>query len=331
LEIEYHEKRKAPEESVVVALDDWLGGVAAIDSRCFAGLYNGQLAVISLDGSNKTYEIHNKPIKSISYIKQFVEDAKQKDLLVTSSLDQNLCYVAVDDTDSSCLYTLRGHTETVTCCAVSPSTEQIVSGSWDTHLKVWSTSLTDPCDSEQRSKRKKNAASQSALVRTPLLTLGGHTQGMTGVCWKDNSQLITSSSDMSVKIWDTQLMSCGRTITVNSSLQCVDWSDKSQLIVTGSSDKYIRLFDPRGSSGTIVHSTLQGHDMWVSCVKWSPTSEVELMSGSYDGRSLLWDIRSPKSYLAIISTHEDKVLCCDWKNGRVISGGSDSKLHMSNL
>lgn len=28
---------------------------------------------------------------------------------------------------------------------------------------------------------------------------------------------------------------------------------------------------------------------------------MELVSGSYDGRSLLWDIRSPRSYLAVIS------------------------------
>ena len=136
LEIEYQEKRKAPEKSVVVALDDWVGGVVARDMCCFAGLYNGQLAVISKDGSSKSYEVHSKPIKSIAFIKQLEEDKKRGDLLVTSSLDQNLCYVAVDESDCSCLYTLRGHTETVTCCAVSPSREQIASGSWDTHLKV---------------------------------------------------------------------------------------------------------------------------------------------------------------------------------------------------
>ena len=136
LEIEYQEKRKAPEESVVIDLDDWIGGVVAIQPLCFAGLYNGQLAVISLDGSNKTYEIHSKPIKSIGYIKQYKENEKQKHLLVTSSLDQNLSFVAVDDTECSSLYTLKGHTETVNCCAVSPSTEQVASGSWDTHLKV---------------------------------------------------------------------------------------------------------------------------------------------------------------------------------------------------
>ena len=72
------------------------------------------------------------------------------------------------------------------------------------------------------------------------------------------------------------------------------------LLIIISSQILFRLFDPRGQSGTIVHSTLQGHDLWVSCVTWSPDSDVELVSGSYDGRSLLWDIRSPKSYLAVI-------------------------------
>ena len=136
LEIDYQEKRKAPDVSDVVDLDDWLGGVAAYDSQCFAGLYNGQLAVIGLDGSTKSYEVHNKPIKSIAFIKTYEEEKRKKNLLVTTSLDQNLCYVAVEDSDCSCLYSLRGHTETVTCCSVSPSKEQIASGSWDTHLKV---------------------------------------------------------------------------------------------------------------------------------------------------------------------------------------------------
>jgi hypothetical protein len=39
-----------------------------------------------------------------------------------------------------------------------------------------------------------------------------------------------------------QYLFSARTITVNSSLQCVDWSERSQLIATGSSDKYIRSY-----------------------------------------------------------------------------------------
>lgn len=141
LVIEYQEKRRAPEDSDVVSLDDWVGGVSLTDSHCYAGLYNGQISVVSGNGANKTYEIHNKPIKSIAVIKKYIESGSQKDLVVTGSLDQNLCYASVDDSSCSILYSLKGHTETVTCCSVSPSKEQIVSGSWDTHLKVKSTSF----------------------------------------------------------------------------------------------------------------------------------------------------------------------------------------------
>ena len=35
---------------------------------------------------------------------------------------------------------------------------------------------------------------------------GGHAQAVTGCCWKDNIQLITTSMDMSVKLWDTQTL-----------------------------------------------------------------------------------------------------------------------------
>ena len=65
------------------------------------------------------------------------------------------------------LYTLRGHTETVTGSSVSPSTEQLATTSWDTYLKVWSTSLDDQGDKEHKKGKK-----ETELIRTPILTLG---------------------------------------------------------------------------------------------------------------------------------------------------------------
>lgn len=59
--------------------------------------------------------------------------------------------------------------------------------------------------------------------------------------------------------------------------QGIDWSEKAQLFATCSSDKHVRLYDPRGKSGTLVHATLTGHQSWVSSVKWSPGNENELV------------------------------------------------------
>ena len=47
----------------------------------------------------------------------------------------------------------------------------------------------------------------SHFVQVIFLNIsGGHTQAVTGCCWKDNIQVITTSMDMSVKLWDTQAL-----------------------------------------------------------------------------------------------------------------------------
>ena len=45
------------------------------------------------------------------------------------------------------------------------------------------------------------------------------------------------------------------------------------------------------SEGMVIKSTLVSHEGWVSSVDWSPVSEYELVSGSYDCSVKLWDTR----------------------------------------
>jgi ribosome biogenesis protein YTM1 len=43
--------------------------------------------------------------------------------------------------------------------------------------------------------------------------------------------------------------------------------------------------------GQVVKGTLTSHQGWVSSLAWSPISEFELASGSYDTTVKLWDTR----------------------------------------
>lgn len=45
------------------------------------------------------------------------------------------------------------------------------------------------------------------------------------------------------------------------------------------------------SDGAVMKNTLTSHQGWVSSVAWSPSSEFELISGSYDNTVKLWDTR----------------------------------------
>jgi len=195
-------------------------------------------------------------------------------MLVSVSQDQTPSYYLSNVQEKfEKMFVLRGHTETVTCCAVSPSVSYIGSGSWDNMLKVWSTSLNEPCDAEQ----EKEDFRDPGTTEDTSHTLGGHSQVVTGVTWQNDTTPVTVSHDNTLKIQDTIALSCIQTINGVCGFQGIDWSEKAQLFATCSSDKHVRLYDPRGKSGTLVHATLTGHQSWVSSVKWSPGNENELV------------------------------------------------------
>ncbi len=80
-----------------------------------------------------------------------------------------------------------------------------------------------------------------------------------------------------------------------------------KLLATGSSDRHVRLWDPRTTTGNVSALALTSHSLWISSVKWSPNKEYQLVSGSYDTVVKLWDIRSYKTPLFDLQKHNEKV------------------------
>jgi WD40 repeat protein len=73
------------------------------------------------------------------------------------------------------------------------------------------------------------------------------------------------------------------------------FSPDGRMIVTGSMDRTVRLWDPH--TGTLLR-TLAGHTDWVYSVAFSPDGET-IVSGSSDNTVRLWDAQTGRSLLTI--------------------------------
>ncbi|KAH1265396.1 Ribosome biogenesis protein WDR12 [Glycine soja] len=129
---------------------------------------------------------------------------------------------------------------------------------------------------------------------------------------------------------DLELNDLDRSMFCGKVLNCLDiGGEGSTLIAAGGSDPVIRIWDPRKPGTSAPVFQFSSHMSWVSACKWHDQSWFHLLSASYDGKVMLWDLRTAWP-LSVIESHSDKVLSADWwKSNSVISGGADSKLCIS--
>ncbi|KAL5286262.1 WDSUB1 family protein [Megaselia abdita] len=99
------------------------------------------------------------------------------------------------------------------------------------------------------------------------------------------------------------------------------------LLVTGSSDKTIRVFKWIAGSGFTEDksfSPLTGHKYAVTCVRISPQGAV-LVSSSVDGTLILWDLSTGERMHTIYQENGEAIrTCCFSPNGDFIATADDS-------
>ncbi|KAF2299327.1 hypothetical protein GH714_031567 [Hevea brasiliensis] len=219
---------------------------------------------------------------------------------------------------------LRGHNASVQSVAAETSGSMICSGSWDCTINLWRTNESETeGDLVSVKKRKvKNKAEESQLEGEAMSTLVGHTQSVSSVVWPERETMYSASWDHSIRHWDVETGKDSMKIFCGKALNCVHvGGEGSALIAAGGSDPILRIWDPR--------KQFSSHTSWISGCKWHDKSWFHLLSASYDGKVMLWDLRTAWP-LSVIESHEDKVLCADWwKGDSVVSGGVDCKLCIS--
>ncbi|KAK8513765.1 hypothetical protein V6N12_052933 [Hibiscus sabdariffa] len=245
---------------------------------------------------------------------------------------------------------LTGHQDNAEfALAMCPTEPYVLSGGKDKSVVLWSiqdhitTTATDPAKSpgsggsiikQNKPGEGNNKAADGPSVG-PRGVFCGHEDTVEDVtfCPSSAQEFCSVGDDSCLILWDARV---GTSPAVkvekahNADLHCVDWNPHDDnLILTGSADHTVRLFDRRNLTSDGVGSpiyTFEGHNAAVLCVQWSPDKSSVFGSSAEDGLLNIWDYdkvgkkvehapRSPSAPAGLFfqhAGHRDKVVDFHW-------------------
>merc|ERR1711990_812587 len=334
LEVIVVEKQSAPVPEHTYNGEDWISDIKIKGEIVLAAAYDGTLTLWDAEEEEVLFQIvagrdtsAADPLKSCT----FLEEKDEKISFVAGGLDSDLSVWKWDKNRSSKpkpIYSLRGHRGSVESI-ISLENGVIASTGYDKTIRIWRDLDKLPEYSDDISAKKKANREERGEVRTSDTMMEGHSESVMTLTKMSSHELVSGGMDNTIRVWDLNKMQEENVLQGVKANFCVDYSSKRKLLATGSSDRHIRLWDARTTTGKVAALALTSHSLWVSSVKWSPTKDYQLLSGSYDTVVKLWDIRSHKTPLFDLQKHNEKVLSLDWSDTTdvVVSGGADQNIH----
>lgn len=174
-----------------------------------------------------------------------------------------------------------------------------------------------------------NSYSKQKSTLEPINQYLGHTDYVEDVEYSPLIETLFGSvgDDQKLMIWDTRVNKNAPIFNIHAhqaEINCLSWNPKqSNLILTGSSDKSISLWDTRNTKYSL--HTFVSHQDEILQVKWSPFSDTIFGSSGSDRRINIWDISrvgeeqapediddGPSELLFVHGGHCDKVADFSW-------------------
>jgi guanine nucleotide-binding protein subunit beta-2-like 1 protein len=214
--------------------------------------------------------------------------------------------------------TLSGHDGWVTSVVTTEMDENmLISGSRDKTLIVWRLVR----EADEYGYAEKRLRGHSHFVEDIAIS-------------RDGEFAISASWDHTLRLWD---LSTGETratfVGHEKDVLSVAFSEDNSKIVSGGRDRSIKLWNVLGKCMYTISQ--DGHSDWVSCVRFSPSSEEGkelIISCGWDKLVKVWDVSTCKlqtelvehtGYLSSITVSPDGSLCA--------SGGKDGIANLWDL
>ena len=215
-----------------------------------------------------------------------------------------------DASDGAKKRQLRGHTNIVRSCAVSPDASLILSGGAgsfrtggaDSTVRLW-----------------------DASSGTELRTLGEHQSDVKAcVFTPDGRYAVSASEDYTLKLWDLNSGRLLRTITTSIEIWGCAVSPDGKLIASASADSSCQLWDLK--TGELLQS-FYGHTQPLTDCAFTPDGTNVVTAGT-DGKLSIWAV--DRRAMGTAQGHDGRVLALAFSpDGNVIvSGGNDSTLRV---
>ncbi|RDX87182.1 WD-40 repeat-containing protein MSI4 [Mucuna pruriens] len=269
------------------------------------------------------------------------------DVLVWDVENQPNRHAVLGATNSRPDLILTGHQDNAEfALAMCPTEPYVLSGGKDKTVVLWSiedhitSAATDP--KSGGSIIKSNSKSGEGNDKTvdgpsvgPRGIYCGHEDTVEDVtfCPSSAQEFCSVGDDSCLILWDARVGS-SPVVKVekahNADLHCVDWNPHDDnLILTGSADNSVRMFDRRNLTtngvGSPIHK-FEGHKAAVLCVQWSPDKSSVFGSSAEDGLLNIWDyekvgrkiertgksISAPPGLFFQHAGHRDKVVDFHW-------------------
>lgn len=261
---------------------------------------------------------------------------------------------------------LASHTKAIACIAVDTPGARVGTGAMDNQVKLWDFAgmarhvrpfrelevdeghplvAVSYSPSGDRLLAASGSSQPKVLSREGVVELqfakgdmyvvdmantNGHTHTVTGGCWhpKQREQMITSSLDGTVRVWNLQgKQSFDKLINASvlkfkskkgrrCGVTTCRYNQDGSLVAGGTMDGMVQLMDPRkayaGAAVTIRDAHADGGgDIGISCIRFSPDGKTLATRSCADDTVKLWDVRKPRDALKVYSGIEGVFGTCN--------------------